>query len=76
MKKRFGFSLMEMMVVMLIISIIAAASAPMVNKKMLQSVADKSPWIWTTMNGDIAFNINGNEPTAIIGAVKKPNGGK
>ena len=34
MKKMRGFSLMEMMVVLLIVSIVAAATAPMINKKL------------------------------------------
>ena len=72
MKKRFGFSLMEMMVVMLIISIIAAASAPMVNKKMLQSVADKSPWVWTS-GQNIAYNMGPDSRIASIGASSASN---
>ena len=73
MQKR-GFSLMEMMVVMLIVAIIAAATAPMINKKMIQNAPGDSPWIWTSALGNsIAFNINGvaNSP-AVIGAVKSP----
>lgn len=37
MKRLSGFSLMEMMTVLLILSIVAAATAPMINKKMMTS---------------------------------------
>ena len=70
-----GFSLMEMMVVMLIVAIIAAATAPMINKKMIENASGESPWIWTSATGNsIAFNIrgNGNAP-AVIGAVNVPS---
>ncbi len=64
-----GFSLMEMMVVLLIISIIMAATAPMVAKKMATDRANGgSPWIFTSNNGNIGFNIAGNNVSAIIGA--------
>ena len=75
MQKR-GFSLMEMMVVMLIVAVIAAATAPMINKKMIQNASGESPWIWTSgMNNSIAFNMRGNSNSpAVIGAVKPPSG--
>ena len=39
-----GFSLMEMMVVLLIVSIVAAASAPMVNRKMVADAVGGCKW--------------------------------
>ena len=70
-----GFSLMEMMVVMLIVAVIAAATAPMINKKMIENASGDSPWIWTSAtNNSIAFNIHGNDNSpATIGAVKPPS---
>ena len=70
-----GFSLMEMLLVLLIIAIVMAASAPMVNRKMLSSMAEKSPWVWTDTTGSIAYNLNGNDnQTTTIGAMALPIG--
>ena len=70
-----GFSLMEMLLVLLIIAIVMAASAPMVNRKMLSSMAEKSPWVWTNTTGSIAYNLNGNDnQTTTIGAMALPIG--
>ncbi len=71
MKKNFynAFSLMEMMVVLLIVAIIAAATAPMVTKKMARSVGSgDSPWVFTGLNNNIAYNMGGADASAIIGA--------
>ena len=64
-----AFSLMEMMVVLLIVAIIAAATAPMVTKKMARNVGSgDSPWVYTGLNNNIAYNMNGSASQAIIGA--------
>lgn len=73
MKRLSGFSLMEMMVVLLIISIVAAASAPMINRKLAGAAAERSPWVWTGNNNSIAYNLNGNNnQTATIGDLNAP----
>ena len=65
---------MEMMIVMLIVAVVAAASAPMINKKMLQDQANDSPWVWTGTDNSIAYNLKGNATqTAVIGAIKAPS---
>ena len=70
-----GFSLMEILVVLFIIAIVMAASAPMVNRKMLSTMAEKSPWVWTNTTGSIAYNLNGNDnQTTTIGAMALPSG--
>ena len=59
---------MEMMVVLLIVAIIAAASAPMVTKKLSRSAGtNDSPWVFTGLNNNIAYNMNGGDASAIIG---------
>ena len=64
-----AFSLMEMMVVLLIVAIIAAATAPMVTKKMARNVGSgDSPWVFTGLNNNIAYNMSGADASAIIGA--------
>ncbi len=71
MKKR-GFSLMEMMIVLLIVAIVIAASAPMINKKLVRSAAnDSSPWVWTSaLSNSIAYNLGGNDnASASIGTI-------
>ena len=65
---------MEMMVVLLIVAIIAAASAPMVTKKLSRSAGtNDSPWVFTGLNNNIAYNMNGNDnSTVIIGSTTTP----
>ena len=67
---------MEMMVVLLIVAIVAAATAPMVTKKMARSVGSgDSPWVFTGLSNNIAYNMGGNnDVTAIIGATSLPSG--
>ena len=78
MKKNFydAFSLMEMMVVLLIVAIVAAATAPMVTKKMARNAGSgDSPWVFTGLGGNIAYNMNGNDNTTVlIGTTSVPNG--
>ena len=71
-----GFSLMEMMVVLLIVAIIAAATAPMVTKKMSRNAGTgDSPWVFTGLNNSIAYNMNGSDNSSvIIGTSRLPNG--
>ena len=60
---------MEMMIVLLIVAIIAAASAPMVTKKLSRNTGTgDSPWVFTGLENSIAFNINNSNSSAIIGA--------
>ena len=70
-----GFSLMEMMVVLLIVAIVSAAAAPMVNKKILATAGEKSPWVFTGVGQDIAYDINNNSH-AVIGGANPLNGAK
>lgn len=69
-----AFSLMEMMIVLLIVAIIAAATAPMVTKKMMRTAGSgDSPWVFTGLNNNIAYNMAGSDnTTAIIGAASLP----
>ena len=73
---RNAFSLMEMMVVLLIVAIVAAATAPMVTKKMARNAgSNDSPWVFTGLGGNIAYNMNGNDNTTVlIGTTSVPNG--
>ncbi len=67
---------MEMMVVLLIVAIIAAATAPMVTKKMARNAGSgDSPWVFTGLNNNIAYNMNGSDSSAIIGALSYNNNG-
>ena len=56
-----GFSLIEIMIVLLIVAVIAAASAPMVTKKLAGRNAGigDSPWVFTGLNSNIAYNLTG-----------------
>lgn len=70
MKKESGFSLVEMMAVLLVTAIIAAASAPMFNKAKTGAVAKKSPWV--EVNSNAYYNSKGSNASAVIGAVHAP----
>ena len=60
---------MEMMVVLLIVAIIAAASAPMVSRKMSRGSSGESPWVFTGLGNNIAYNMSGDaNSSAIIGS--------
>ena len=51
-----AFSLMEMMVVLLIVAILAAATAPMVTKKMTRNAGTgDSPWVFTGLNNATSY---------------------
>ncbi len=69
-----GFSLMEMMVVLFIVAIIAAASAPMVSKKLSNAATPgDSKWMNIGLTGSIAFNPTGDgNRTAVIGSTTVP----
>ena len=70
MRRMSGFSLMEMMVVLLITAIVAAASAPMVNKKLMHDQAESgSPWLYAGADNSIVYNVKGAEQTVSIGGV-------
>ena len=74
--KKSGFSLIEMLVVLLITAIIAAATAPMVTKKLAaNSIAggsNASPWNYIGMGNNIGFNMNGSDASVLIGASRLP----
>lgn len=59
---------MEMMVVLLIISVIAAFGAPIISKKMLKSSAEKSPWVYAPGGSGNIFFKTADKSTASIGA--------
>ena len=66
---------MEMMVVLLIVAIIAAATAPMVSKKMARNAGSgDSPWVFTGLNNSIAYNMNGSNASALIGTSRYNRG--
>ena len=74
MKRLSGFSLMEMMTVLLIVSIVAAATAPMINKKMMASrnieagAGGGGGCHWELLNnGSIAFNTDNDTKSVVIG---------
>ena len=66
---RFGFTLAEMMIVMLILTIILAAFAPLMTKRN-KAVDLSSPWRWASNNSDIYYGT-GNNQTAMIGQKAK-----
>ena len=70
-----GFSLMEMMVVLLITAVIAAATTPMVTKKLSRNTGTgDSPWVFTGLENSIAFNTSGDDNSSVlIGASTLPD---
>ena len=74
-KIKYGFSLMEMMIVLLIISIIAAATAPMITKKMTRGAGTgDSPWVFTGDRNSIGYLSKNGQ--VLIGASKVPEDAK
>jgi len=67
-----GFSLMEMMVVLLIVAIVMAASAPMVSRKMIRASAGDGGCNWDEVTGGISYNQTGQ--TVMIGEGSRPSG--
>ena len=67
-----AFTLAEMMVVMLILSIVMAAFAPVMTTR--SKVDLSSPWRWSNNNSDIYYGI-GNTQTVMIGQKNTHNGG-
>ena len=61
MRRLSGFSLMEMMTVLLIVSVIAAASAPMINKKMMAERVGGGDCEWQAVDNGIAYNVEGDD---------------
>ena len=66
--KKKAFTLAEMMVVMLILTIVLAAFAPLMTKR--RTVDLSSPWRYATNNSDIYYGL-GAKQTAMIGKNNK-----
>ena len=63
-----GFTLAEMLVVMLILTIVLAAFAPLMTKR--KTVDLTSPWRYAANNSDIYYGLGANQ-TAMIGKISK-----
>ena len=66
MKKSLGFSLLEMMVVLLIVSILAALAAPIVNKRFVAKLNTEGEHFWTQFDNGI-FHTPETDKTVSIG---------
>ncbi len=72
--KRKGFSLAELLIALLVISIVLSAAIPTITKK--NTAAGEKIWRWSDRNmNDIYFGLGENQ-TVIIGADAKPLNGK
>jgi prepilin-type N-terminal cleavage/methylation domain-containing protein len=71
--KRIGFTLAEMMVVMLILSIIMAAFAPIMTRRNKADMNNRSPWQYVDgeSNHNIYFNASGDDTVAMLGTATK-----
>lgn len=65
-----GFTLAEMMVVMLILTIILAAFAPLMTKRKMVDMSN--PWRYASNNSDIYYGMGANQ-TTMIGQTEKAN---
>ena len=70
MKKRFGFTLAEMMIVMLILTILLAAFTPLMTKRK-QYVDSSSPWKWSPANNSDIYYGMGQNQTVLVGKKNK-----
>ncbi len=67
MTKKPAFSLMEVMVILLIMAVTLAATAPMISKKMSRNVGTaEEPWKFTGSNESISFNGNGRDNLTVF----------
>ncbi|MBE7709325.1 MAG: prepilin-type N-terminal cleavage/methylation domain-containing protein [Cyanobacteria bacterium SIG32] len=66
-----AFTLAEMMVVMLILTVMLAAFAPIMTKR--KTVDIENPWRWAANNSDIYYGL-ANSQTAMIGTKTKAEG--
>ena len=71
-KRNKAFTLAEMMVVMLILTVMLAAFAPLMTKRKAGS-ASESPWRYAVNNTDAYFGVGDNQ-TAMIGQRTKNSG--
>ena len=67
-QNRSAFTLAEMMIVMLILTILLAAFAPLMTRKAKVDLSN--PWRWANNNSDIYYGIGTNQ-TAMIGQNNK-----
>ena len=72
MKKESGFSLAEMMVLLLVLAITAAASAPLITTKLHGVAGNNPPWQYSDTDGSIAYNTKGGNIAAVIGTTHAP----
>ena len=72
MRRLSGFSLMEMMTVLLIVSVVAAASAPMINKRMMVNQA-AGGCVWERLANDSIYYQGADNSSVIIGADRTNN---
>ncbi|MBR2430531.1 tail fiber domain-containing protein [bacterium] len=70
MRKKSGFSLVETMVVLLVITIVLGSAAPIINKKMINRSGEDSPW--TFQNQNIAYNLNPEDEKIVSIGADKP----
>jgi len=72
-----GFTLAEVMVALLIIAIIMAASTPIITKKTVRtrSGAGNNPWEWIPNSTNTVFNSDSLNASAIIGSGIIPDTG-
>ncbi len=67
MTKKPAFSLMEVMVILLIMAVTLAATAPMISKKMSRNVGTaEEPWKFSGSNQSISFNGNGRDNSTVF----------
>ncbi|MBQ6516940.1 tail fiber domain-containing protein [bacterium] len=65
-----GFTLAEVMVALLVIAVILAASTPIITKRTIRTRGGKgnNPWEWVGNTTNAVFNREGRNVTAIIGS--------
>ena len=65
-----GFTLAEVMIALLLIAVILAASTPIITRNTVRTKggAGNNPWEWINNSTSAVFNKNGRNVTAIIGS--------
>jgi len=71
-----GFTIAEIMVTLLVIAVVMAASAPIITKRTSRTAGGgmNNPWEWIGSTASAKFNSTGANATALIGAGTLPTG--
>jgi len=70
-----GYSILEVLIVLLLLSVAFAASAPILTKKSIKNITTGSKqWEWLSNTSSTKFNFSSNDDAVLIGTSSIPTG--